>query len=229
MKKTILNLLFLVTVAIANAQYVPAEDSNPKSKTLSTPGKTLYPIYLGLGTGVYGKYGIVGLSGAVRLSPQTLAELNLGYGFWGTKMGVSLTTFAKDKNAWCPSIGFSRNTGFENVQLTSLITYKGGSSEMEYTGLHTFEPVNILHLGVQRQWLSARGNRILLELGYSLALNTPTVVLETTGIMFNNQFIPVSDITFSDTQQSIYDIMAPNGLMVSFAYQFGMGNYNNKE
>jgi hypothetical protein len=94
MKKTILNLLFLVTVAIANAQYVPTEDSNPKSKTLSTPGKKLYPIYLGVGSGIYSKYGYLGISGACRLSTSTLAEVNLGLGAWGTKTGIALTTFA---------------------------------------------------------------------------------------------------------------------------------------
>jgi hypothetical protein len=49
MKKTILNLLFLVTVAIANAQYVPTEDSNPKSKIAPNGISVSFVYQFGLG------------------------------------------------------------------------------------------------------------------------------------------------------------------------------------
>jgi len=60
-------------------------------------------------------------------------------------------------------------------------------------------------------------------MGYSIALNEPNVTISADGIIFYNQFIPKKDITFTNQQNRIFDILSPNGIMLNLSYQFGIG------
>lgn len=82
MKPLAINLIacLILFASTADAQYVPpVQEETPKAVN---EGKKLYPIYLGFGSSLFGKYGFAGLSAAARIAPQTLSEVNLGLGAW---------------------------------------------------------------------------------------------------------------------------------------------------
>lgn len=205
----LLCFLYVTNYAQTNQQFLQSD-------------KLKHSIYLGLGTGIYGKYGIIGASMGVKVFPKTLIELNLGVGGWGSKAGISFTG-PSFKRKWFPSFGITKNFGAKNVLVNSQISYKGGTTLLDYNQGLNYNDVNVFHLGVQRQWMSKRGNRFVLEMGYSFAMNEPIVSLAVDGITFYNSFIPKEDITFSNQQARIHQIVSPSGIMINLVYQFGIG------
>jgi len=180
------------------------------------------PVYIGVGSGLYGKFGLIGAVIGVRVLPETLLELNMGMGGWGNKAGISLSNSSFSKK-WLPSVGLTKNFGAKKLPLATQITYQGGTTTIDYSDGLDYNDVNILHLGIQRQWVGKRGNKFVLEMGYSIALNEPNVTISADGIIFYNQFIPKKDITFTNQQNRIFDILSPNGIMLNLSYQFGIG------
>jgi hypothetical protein len=206
------------------AQYEPAYKKDQRAQKFIAP-KPLKACYLGLGTGIYGKYGLMGIDFGVRLNPRTLAEINLGLGVWGSKTGFSFTTFAGADNTWCPSIGFTRNSGLAASNMDCTVTLNGSNEFTVNTNL-IYKPVNILHLSVQKQFISGKGNRFFFELGYSLAVNEIKVEFESSKVDYNGLIINTSDLKYSTTQQQVFNLLAPNGINISLGYQFGLGKYN---
>jgi hypothetical protein len=228
--KTLRTLLLFFVLMNSNlyGQYVPPTNSKEKPPKDNSDEvveeKNFFPAYLGFGTGLYSKYGFIGLSSAIRLSEKNLAELNIGRGGWGTKMGFSFTTFARNRKSWCPSIGFTRNFGGHNIPLTAEVQVNGTDLIEDLDLLHHFLPVNIIHLTVQRQILSYRGNRIIFEMGYSLPLSKPEVIISgDSWVVVDGKFIPIDELSYTEAQELQFRIQAPNGILLSFAYQFGLG------
>ncbi|OYU96033.1 MAG: hypothetical protein CFE21_06375 [Bacteroidetes bacterium B1(2017)] len=221
MKKIFSSILFLILFSrIGSAQYEPAYG------TTKAEPKSLKACYLGLGTGIYGKYGFLGLDFGVRLSPKTLAEVNLGIGGWGSKAGFSFTTFAGASNTWCPSIGFTRNSGAALPSMDSKVNLPNSNEEVTVTSDMIYNPVNIIHLSVQKQFVSTKGNRFFIELGYSLAINEVKVEFDQPTLVYKGTTYNTSDLKFSNVQTAAHKAQAPNGINISLGYQFGLGKYN---
>ncbi|MDZ4668503.1 MAG: hypothetical protein SGJ00_11570 [bacterium] len=213
---------FLFLSKFGSAQYEPAYTTKAD--------KSLYATYLGLGTGIKGKYGILGIDFGMRLSEKTLAEVNLGLGLWGYKSGVSFTTFAGKNNTWCPSIGFTRNYGLNQFLYAPEVRsiYDGDAFMLEKTLLN-FKPINVLHLSVQRQFLNKKGNRFFVELGISMALNEVNVEFDEAFVKDGiNGAWPFStkELRFTSKQLNSFKQQSPGGINISVGYQFGMGKFN---
>ncbi len=71
-------------------------------------------------------------------------------------------------------------------------------------------PATMVNIGVQRQWIRLSGNRITLELGYSVLVNGGEATLLTPGY------------SFTDVSKKVFDVLRPGGLTVGFGYYFAL-------
>jgi hypothetical protein len=221
----ILHLLIIVFVLnlidfTAKAQYEPVYKKDKKGN--STSSEIEEPkFYLGLGTGLHYKMGVLGISVGYKVVPSIIAELNLGIGGYGSKVGITTIFNAINKNAWCPMLGFSRASGAPNVITEVEVIYMGTTTKT--TTDYYLDQMITLNTGVQRQFISKRGNRFVLEMGFAFSLtkqnygfNESTALLAST-----NTYVPTSELTFSDNQKAIFKTLNPAGLMLGLSYNFG--------
>lgn len=212
-------LLFLFALQ-SQGQYEPV--SRPIMKD-PEDGRPLHRYYVGFGSGLSGKYGIFGLNFGTRLNPNTLAEINLGVGFWGLKSGFSVSTFVGPKNSWCPSLGITHNYG--GIGNKNIANVTMGGKDFDVETLLDFKPINVLHASIIRQFLTPKGNRFFIELGLSIPLNETEVVFAQNTVEYAGNIINTSDLRFSRSQRNMYQILSPGGLNISFGYQLGFRNY----
>lgn len=225
MKKTgLLLIISLFALTLVHAQYEPAYNNKKPATTASEKG--LRQTYLGIGTSLYGKYGFLGINCGYRFAPKTIGEVHLGLGGWGYKAGFSVTTHVLGRNTWCPTIGISRNSGAQNVpgNQTEVVHTITNEKFKVNTNLN-YNPMTILHLGVQRQVITARNHRLVLELGYSLALTNMEVEFADRTVQVGNTTIPTDMLKFSDTQHDMFVAANPAGIMIGLVYQWGFGIY----
>ncbi len=210
--------LSLFSASAAYCQYEPPVTA-PKA---DDPSAKLRGAYLGVGTGLYSKYGLLGVAAGIRVSKYTLAEFTLGLGNNGAKMGGSLTFNVKGTNGWCPSIGFGRSTGFEVLGKNQDIKVLYLGKEETANGNIQISGVNLLFLSFQKQILSKKGNRFVMEFGYSIPLGPATYGFADSTVTINKISTPVSSVQLTDKQKSDFNLTNPSGLMISFSYHFGL-------
>lgn len=201
----------------------PAQKENKNNEAGNVNQQPAF--YIGLGTGIYCKYGLIGLAFATRITEKTLAEVQIGAGGWGNKAGISVTTNVKGINGWCPSIGFNRSFGAEAIKLEPEVTNNGGTPFKVKTNLN-LKPMNVICLSMQRQFLNARGNRFILEFGYSIPISETIVEFADQTVVYNGVVIPTSNLQFSSIQKTALKIQNPSGLLLSLSYHFALGKYN---
>jgi hypothetical protein len=166
--------------------------------------------YFGLGTGINANTGIFGIKLDARVNESILIEASAGIGTWGNKIGLGLILNAINSNSWCPVISISRATGIDNVssnlelQNSSNIKYKRDVDM-------NLKPATLFNIGMQRHWVRPKGNRIVLELGYSILV---------AGGEYNATLNPGEKL--SDISTNAMDIIKPGGIMIGFSYNFGI-------
>lgn len=220
--KTLFIAFLLVLSTNLMAQYEPTHKSD-KSTGEDKPVKAFYA---GFGSSLYGKYGYLGGSFGARIAPKTIGEFNVGLGGWGGKVGFALTTNVNNKNSWCPSIGFGRNGGIQGVQLPVTLVPKAGGDEISVTTGVNLDPINVIHLGVQKQIVSKKGGRFIFEFGYSLAVSNTSYSLSDNSFTYNGVLVPTSAMDFAAAQKTVFKMLNPAGIMFNVSYVFGFGNYN---
>ncbi len=216
--------MFLGLSFQAFSQYEPpVVKENKSDNTASVNQQPAF--YIGLGTGLYCKYGLIGLAFATRITEKTLAEVQVGTGGWGSKAGISVTTNVKGINGWCPSIGFNRSFGAESLELEPEVTNNGGTPFKIKTKLN-LKSMNVICLSMQRQFVNSRGNRFILEFGYSIPISETIVEFANPTIVYNGTVIPTSNLQFSTLLKTAFKIQNPSGLLLSLSYHFALGKYN---
>ncbi len=166
--------------------------------------------YFGIGTGINFNTGLTGIKLGARLNEFSLIEASAGIGSWGNKIGLGIVLNAKNSTSWCPVISISRATGLDkfsnNLELknSSGITY---NRDVDIT----LNPATLFNISMQRQWIRPSGNRIVLELGYSIlfAGSEYSVIL--------NQ-----GEKLSDNSERAMNILKPGGIMIGFTYNFAI-------
>ncbi|MBC7383584.1 MAG: hypothetical protein H7296_11450 [Bacteroidia bacterium] len=219
-------LLLIGSIQNSFGQYEPPTNKN--NSVVDNPltaDKPVHFFYLGIGSGIYSKYGIIGLAVGTRISQKTIAEAQFGLGGWGSKIGISLTTNVKNVNSWCPSIGFGRNFGSQALAFNPEVVLNGGSPFKVDANVN-YVPINVLYLSLQRQFLSKKGNRFVLELGYTVPLSETKVEFSDPTVRYNGNIIPTSDLIFSPVQKTAFNIQSPSGILISASYHFGFGKFN---
>jgi len=204
----------------AKAQYEPVYQKEKKENSTSIEiGEPKF--YFGLGTGLHNKMGLLGISAGYKVAPNIIAELNLGIGIYGSKVGITTIFNAINKNAWCPTLGFSRASGAPSIETEVEVEYKGQTTKI--TTDYYLDPMFTLIPGVQRQFVSKRGNRFVLEFGFSLALSKQNYGFNKSEIWLplTNNMVSTSELSFSTDQKTVFKAIDPAGLMLGLSYNFG--------
>ncbi len=165
--------------------------------------------YIGFGSGLNYNCGLIGLKLAGRISDKILIDASAGIGSWGNKLGLGIILNAKNENAWCPIIGVSRATGIESTPLNIEVINSSGNKITNNFDVK-ISPATMVNIGVQRQWIRPTGNRITLELGYSVLVSGGEATLLTPGY------------SFTDISKKVFDLIKPGGLTVGFGYYFAL-------
>ncbi|MCF8429094.1 MAG: hypothetical protein K9G64_03090 [Bacteroidia bacterium] len=192
-------LLFCSITYLASAQNIKDYSKLEKSPSF----------YIGVGSGLNYNCGLVGLKLTGRVNDKILIDASVGAGSWGNKLGLGLILNAKDENAWCPVISVSSATGLENVPTQIEAINKNGYTTTATRNV-TLNPAIMINLGVQRQWIRPKGNRITLELGYS-------VLVSGGGAKLTDP-----DYQFTDRSKQVFEILKPGGFTIGFGYYFAL-------
>ncbi|MDP1727891.1 MAG: hypothetical protein Q8M15_13990 [Bacteroidota bacterium] len=225
MKKLVFSVFMFLGFSFQSfSQYEPPVPIENKTNTAENPGQQP-AFYIGLGTGLFCKYGLIGLAFATRITEKTLAEVQIGSGGWGNKAGFSVTTNVKRVNGWCPSIGFNRSFGADAIELEPEVVNNGGAPFKIKTKLN-LKPINVICLSMQRQFVNMRGNRFILEFGYSIPISETIVEFADQTVVYNGTIIPTSNLKFSTIQKTAFKLQNPSGLLLSLSYHFALGKYN---
>jgi len=167
--------------------------------------------YLGIGTGINYNCGLLGLKLTGRLSDKILVDASVGLGTWGNKLGLGLILNAKNENAWCPVISVSRATGIDNVPLEVKVTNGSGVTNTATYNIN-YHAATMINLGVQKQWIRPKGNRITLELGYSVLVSGGEYSVSDKGL----------GLTIADSMKPVFELLKPGGLTIGFGYYFAL-------
>lgn len=167
-------------------------------------------IYFGFGSGLNYNCGLIGLKLTGRVSENVLIDASAGIGSWGNKLGLGVILNAKNENAWCPTFGLSRATGIESSPLNIEVINNSSGYKTTSNFDVKISPATMVNIGVQRQWIRPSGNRITLELGYSVLVNGGEATLLTPGY------------SFTDVSKKVFDVLRPGGLTVGFGYYFAL-------
>ncbi len=192
---------------------------SPYSKDLSLKELPLPKYYVSAGTGVQYKYGLVGIGLGYRVTETTLLELNTGIGAYGSKVGITGIFNSIGKNSWCPFLGFTKTSGIQELNTEFEIVYNGVNSKVNTTVF--LDPVNTLNAGIQRQFVTKRGNRFTIDLGYAIGLNKQIYGFTDKTILVGNKLVPVADVSFSSNQKSAIQILGPSGITIGVSYNYG--------
>lgn len=194
----------LVALLFCSITYlVSAQNITDYSKLANAPS-----FYIGVGSGLNYNCGLVGLKLTGRISNKILIDASVGSGTWGNKLGLGLILNAKNETAWCPVISFSRATGLENAPI-QIETINNGVKTDAIRNV-TLSAATMVNLGVQRQWIRPKGNRITLELGYSVLVGGGEAKLTE------------PDYQLTDVSKQVFEILKPGGLTVGFGYYFAL-------
>jgi len=199
LKLSILVTIIVITNNIAFSQ-TNKYDEAPKSPSF----------YFGLGTGINVNTGLTGIKLGARLNESTLVEASAGIGSWGNKFGLGVVLNAKNPASWCPVISISRATGID--KLSTNLEFKNALGATNKRDIDvTLNPATLFNISMQRQWIRPKGNRIVLELGYSIlfAGSEYSVAL--------NQ-----GEKLSDASEKVMNSLKPGGIMIGFSYNFGI-------
>ncbi len=166
--------------------------------------------YFGLGTGINVNTGLLGIKLGARLNEFSLIEASAGIGSWGNKIGLGIVLNAKNSTSWCPVISISRATGIDKFSTNFEMKNSYGATYKRDVDV-TLNPATLFNISMQRQWVRPKGNRIVLELGYSILIagSEYSVAL--------NQGEKLSDIS-----ERAMNTLKPGGIMIGFSYNFGI-------
>ena len=195
MKHFIIVVLISLFAQLANAQIETS--------------KNIPAFYLGAGTGINSNCGAVGFKLGIRLNNKMILDAGVGVGTWGSKTSLGLVFNAINKNAWCPTLSISRANGRENAEVKVEVTDQFNSTSKKNINLN-LNPATCFNIGLQRQWIRKSGNRMVLDLGFSILVDGGShEVLDYTN-------------RITDDGKKMLNIFRPGGLIVGFSYNFGV-------
>jgi hypothetical protein len=204
-KKTFLVLGFCGLFANSFAQTTPAANN---AKQTIMPGdyvKGHTQLYWGFGSGINNLTGVIGLRLDAVISEKIMLSAGAGFGGWGYKL--SLSGIYRTKSNWNPMIGVARATGIDAIPLKLEVMEGGYTRNRDVTV--ELRPVTTLNFGVEKQWFTKKGNRIYIDLGYSLSgFESPLFTIKTPGV-----------VVTEDGKNSIR-VISPGGLILGAGIAF---------
>ena len=165
--------------------------------------------YLGIGTGLNNSCGAAGFKLGIRMNDKLILDAGVGAGSWGNKVSLGIVFNAIDKNAWCPVLSISRASGINNTNVKLEVEDNFGVKSQKDVTMN-LTAATLFNIGIQRQWIRKSGNRLVLDLGFSILVDGA-----------NHENIDYT-IQFSDKGKRELEALKPGGLMIGFSYNFGV-------
>lgn len=201
MKKALLLTVFSSILFIVS---VTSQTNNDNGLTKKNPA-----FYLGLGTGLNNNCGLAGFKLGIRMNDKMILDAGVGVGTWGNKVALGMVFNAIDKNAWCPVLSISRASGINNADVKLEVIDDFGIKGKKNISMN-LTAATLFNIGIQRQWIRKSGNRLVLDLGFSILVDGASHEM----IDFTTKL--------SDKGKKELDDFKPGGLMVGFSYNFGV-------
>jgi len=201
MKKNFFLPIFIVLISLTNSV---AQNINDYSNLQKLPA-----FYLGIGSGINNSCGAAGFKLGIRLNDKLILDAGVGAGSWGNKVSLGMVFNAINKNAWCPVLSISRASGINNVNVKLEVEDNLGVKSKKDVTMN-LTAATLFNIGIQRQWIRKSGNRLVLDLGFSILVD---------GASHENIDYTIQ---FSDKGQRDLDLLKPGGLIIGFSYNFGV-------
>ncbi len=201
MKKIFLFPTFLLLILTNN---VTAQNIKDYGLAKKTPA-----FYLGIGSGLNNNCGAAGFKLGIRLNDKLILDAGVGAGSWGNKVSLGMVFNAINKNAWCPILSISRASGINDANVKLEVVDDFGIKSKKDISMD-LTAATMFNLGIQRQWIRKSGNRLVLDLGFSILVD---------GASHENIDYTIQ---FSDKGKRELEALKPGGLMVGFSYNFGV-------
>lgn len=178
--------------------------------------------FISIGSGLHYKYGLIGLGFGMRIGEDVIGEMNVGMGFYGFKSGFTTIFNAGSNKKWRPTLGFNRSSGVSNQELDVQVVYQLNSFDVKTK--MDLAPALVLVPGFQRVFLFKNGSTLALDLGYAIALNSPSFQFsgEQDMVLIEGIGRPADEVKLSPMQKSLFDIMGPSGLQLGLSFNFGL-------
>lgn len=198
-RNILLAALFCSFTYLVNAQNIKDYGLEKKNATF----------YLGIGSGINNNCGAAGFKLGIRLNEKMILDAGVGVGSWGSKVSLGIVFNAINKNAWCPVLSISRASGLNDANVKLEVEDTFGVKSKKDVNMN-LTAATLFNIGIQRQWIRKSGNRLVLDLGFS--------VLVDGGSHENIDYT----IHFSDKGKNDLNDLKPGGLVVGFSYNFGV-------
>lgn len=178
--------------------------------------------FFSIGSGVHYKYGLIGLGFGMRIGEDILGELNVGMGAYGFKSGFTAVFNAGSNKKWRPTFGFSRASGIKNQELDVQVVYQLNSFDVKTK--MDLAPAFVLVPGFQRVFMFKNGSNLALDIGYAIALNSPSFTFsgDEDMVLIEGVGRPVNQVKLSSTQKRIFELLGPGGLQLGLSFNFGL-------
>lgn len=217
-KLTILSIFFLglmlVQTNLSFGQYErPRTAENPNEKRANT--------FISVGSGVNYKYGAIGIGVGMMIGENVLGELTLGLGGYGFKSGVNLVFNAGANKKWRPTLGFARASGLQDFETEVEVVFNSNT-------VKTNAPIDmpaafVLTPGFQRIFKFRNGSSFAIDLGVGISLNNFKPSFSEDAIKLEGFIVPSNQVSFSNSQETFFNVMGPSGLCLGLSYNFGLG------
>lgn len=157
---------------------------------------------IGISSGVNNNFGICGITTKVRILEKLFIEGGFGTGIYRTKFSIGYLISQNYFGGWSFGTDYTYNTGMNNI-------YMNASTKDGSTAVINFVPISTLTIKVQYNWKLGKSNSIAINAGYTF----PSIAdsWNTTSLLTK---VGVGEV----------NALQPGGFMISFGFNFGIGN-----
>lgn len=214
-------IFFFLYLLLAQTNTTFGQYERPRSADNSNAKKA--NAYLSVGSGMYYKYGLLGVGLGMMVGEDVLAEYTFGLGANAFKNGVNLVFNAGSNKKWRPTIGFVKASGVKGFETEVEVVIISTSATQKATAKIDRPPAYVLTPSLQRIFKFRNGSTMAIDLGIGLSLNNFEPNFSENAIVVDGFIVPVQEIKFSDLQKTLFQVNGPAGIIVGLSYNFGLG------
>jgi hypothetical protein len=192
MKTPVLLFLALIigTNLMAKEPFTSSKDTLPK-------------FYLGVGAGINNYTGLLGIGADVSIHKGLVLKLGCGSGSWGAKLTAGIKLENRSSDGWGVGSSYSICMGQKGVKLKLETT--SGTKDVTIDLLKA----GTLNLNATYSWVYHNYNRLFLEFGYAIPLES-------------NSYEITDGSVLSDNAKKELRIIQPGGLILGLGFMFAL-------
>jgi len=212
MKKILLSFIlgFLAFTGFSQGEEVQRFTFDEKKKPSKAVANTPY-LYLGPGSGLYTYTGILGGIVEVPVVPHLSVFVGFGLGGWGYKAGGGVLFYLHKDDYLGSAFGAGVSNAFGLDDFTTELTLAGTNGDATSVTLDLYNAPS-LNLTYQYHFSLGSSGKFVVGTGYAIAMvDTPY------------KLVAPPNAELDATSKRIMQLLQPSGLIISVAFQFGIG------